>query len=504
MKSPTTTTTLVRSATSQAFASDGTPFNPQDDLWFFRTLSSSVIFDFGRLRNVASEELIGSAKSAMRLLVETRNLRTVLAAFKQFRYLCMSAHQRRERTVCEIDAEDVAYWCARGNVAYLAQLRILTEPWRKLKLPGILSETHTFMAQIRVPPKNDKDVVRTWDPEAGAYRPAEDVALKAALDAAFNSGEVSLYDYAVARMLRGLGMRPAQLAAIKVCDLRRNGERVEVRIPLVKQRGIPERGAFMPWKPITQGLADILFLHVETNVLPRVAAGYDQDLAQLFPRKRGGEIASSIGVDQHQTQDMITKGFQKLFARLAVVSPITGRIMVVNPQRERHTVLTGLAMNGCNALEIAANAGHSSPESCQAYVDAGIDHFQRMERLVGEAFIPIADRFLGKVVREAKDLKAKKDPDAVLRDNDLTGVGSCEIGGCQAVEAGVAPVACYTCRKFRAWAEGPHEALLGALLARQSELIAEGHAEMAETSTATIVAITDLLEAIQQREAADG
>lgn len=178
--------------------------------------------------------------------------------------------------------------------------------------------------------------------------------------------------------------------------------------------------------------------------------------------------------------------------------------MVVNPQRERHTVLTNLAMNGCNALEIAANAGHSSPESCQAYVDAGIDHFQRMERLVGEAFLPIADRFFGKVVREAKDQKAQQDPDAVLRDKELTGVGSCEIGGCQAVDAGVAPVACYTCRKFRAWAERPHEALLRALLARQSELIEAGHAEMAETGTATIVAITDLLEAIRQREAADG
>lgn len=503
MKAPTTTA-ATRSETPQAFASDGAPFNPQDDLWSFRTLSASVIFDFERLRNDVSEDLIQSAKRAMRVLVETKNLMSVLAAFKQFRYLCMRAHQRRERIVSVIDAEDVAYWCARGNLAYLAQLRILTEAWRTLKLPGILPETHDFIGQIRVPSKNDKDAVRTWDPDAGAYRPAEDSALKTALDAAFNAGSADLYNYAVARMFRGLGMRPAQLAAMKVCDIRRNGDRVELRIPLLKQRGIPERGAFMPWKPITQGLADILFLHVETNVLPRVAAGYDQDLAQLFPRMRGGEIASSIGVDQHQTQDMITKGFQKLFARLAVVSPITGRIMVVNPQRERHTVLTGLAMNGCNALEIAANAGHSSPESCQAYVDAGIDHFQRMERLVGEAFIPIADRFLGKVVREAKDLTAKNDPDAVLRDKDLIGVGSCGIGGCQAVEAGVAPIACYTCRKFRAWAEGPHEALLGALLARQSELIAEGHAEMAETSTATIVAITDLLEAIQQRENADG
>jgi hypothetical protein len=88
-------------------------------------------------------------------------------------------------------------------------------------------------------------------------------------------------------------------------------------------------------------------------------------------------------------------------------------------------------MNGCNELEIAANAGHASAESCKAYVDASLDHYQRMERLVGEAFIPIADRFLGKVVREVSDKKIKEDPDAVLFDKNMTGVRSCEIGGCQ-------------------------------------------------------------------------
>lgn len=503
MTSPTSSMSVVRSEYRKAFASDGTPFDPEQDLWSFRTLSSAININFTLLRNCMSSELLNSFKRSMQMKVTTGNLQTAGAAFRQFRNLVLIAHQRRDGTVEQIDMEDVAAWCARGNVAYLGQIRILTEVWKMLKLPGILTETHDFIAQIRVPSRNDKDAVRTWDPDAGAYRPVEDAALKVALDAAFNAGEVNLYDYAVARVFRGIGMRSAQLAAMKVCDLRRSGERVEVRIPLLKQRGIPERGAFMPWKPITQGLADLLFLHIETNVLPRLSPGQDPDSAQLFPPKRLA-FAVSSGLDHHQDKNGVQKIFLRLFTRLAVVSPLTGRLMVVNPQRERHTVLTGLAMNGCNALEIAANAGHSSPESCQAYVDAGIDHFQRMERLVGEAFIPIADRFLGKVVREAKDLTAKKDPDAVLRDKDLTGVGSCEIGGCQAVEAGVAPIACYTCRKFRAWAEGPHEALLGALLARQSELIADGHAEMAETSTATIVAITDLLEAIQQREAADG
>jgi len=161
-------------------------------------------------------------------------------------------------------------------------------------------------------------------------------------------------------------------------------------------------------------------------------------------------------------------------------------------------------MQGCTASEIAANAGHSSPESCIPYIDATIEHFQRMERLVGEAFIPIADRFLGKVIREQEDRNAQSDPNAVLRGKDLTGVGSCELGGCGAIAAGVAPLACYECRKFRAWDDAPHERILEWLYSEQSELMQAGHSDVAETKTSTILAITDLLEAINARKVSNG
>jgi hypothetical protein len=224
----------------------------------------------------------------------------------------------------------------------------------------------------------------------------------------------------------------------------------------------------------------------------------------MFPPRRG-KVATADGIEGHVNRHDLYHAFVRTFDDLGVVSPLTGKRMVVNPRRERHTVLTGLAMNGCTAEEIAANAGHENPTSCQPYVDASIDHFQRMESLVGEAFIPVADRFLGKVVRGEADREAARSPDAVLRDRTLEPVGSCEVGGCGAVDAGVAPVACYTCRKFRAWADAPHADLLDRLLTEQAELVEGGHPEVAETRTATIVAIGDLLEAIRLRkESADG
>ena len=179
---------------------------------------------------------------------------------------------------------------------------------------------------------------------------------------------------------------------------------------------------------------------------------------------------------------------------LGVTSPITGRIITGHPHRDRHTYLTMLAMNGCTADEIAANAGHSSPASSEAYVHAAIDHFQRMEKLVGTAFIPIADRFLGSVTTSKKDSRA----DDPIIDATASGVGSCQIGGCNAIEAGVAPLACYTCRKFRAWSDAPHADLLEMLMEDVDRLRADGHATVADTRLPTIIAIGDLLERIRQ------
>ncbi|MCF8516891.1 MAG: hypothetical protein K9G72_21400, partial [Rhodobacteraceae bacterium] len=163
MTLPTSSMSVIRSEYRKAFASDGTPFDPEQDLWSFRTLSSAININFTLLRNCMSSELLNSLKRSMQMKVTTGNLQTAGAAFRQFRNLVLIAHQRRDGTVEQIDMEDVAAWCARGNVAYLGQIRILTEVWKMLKLPGILTETHDFIAQIRVPSRNDKDAVRTWD-----------------------------------------------------------------------------------------------------------------------------------------------------------------------------------------------------------------------------------------------------------------------------------------------------------------------------------------------------
>ena len=480
-------------------AVDGSYYEPDARVWRFETRSRVVVLDFGMMEPITTSGLLAEVRQTLELLVETRNLNSVDAGFRQLRVLLIAAQARRRAPVDAILVEDIAAWVKRGNGAYRGQLEIVVEAAADLDLQWFTHGARTLLEQVHIPPKTELEAVRTWDPKAGPYRPAEDAVLKAALDAGFNDGKVNLFDYALARLIRGLGSRPAQVAALKVGDLRRENGRAEIRIPVVKERGTPERGAFLSWKPLAQGLADILLLHIETNVLPHLAAGADPDLAPLFPARRG-PIRATQKFDSHMKGDNIMKRFKRAFGKAPITSPISGMGITVNPRRDRHTVLTSLAMNGCTAAEIAANAGHKNAASCDPYIDASIEHHQRMETLVGPAFVPIADRFLGHVVDRAQDKTAIEDPDAVLVDRALDGLGSCGVGGCTAIDAGAAPLACYTCRRFRAWSDAPHAKLLEVLVKDRSRLVEAGHPEVAETRTPTIVAITDLLENIRQQK----
>ena len=407
------------------------------------------------------------------------------------------------RPIDLIEAEDIAAFLSGVNVGYAGHLKMIGRKARAIRSPLFSDDGLDFLERVFVPDTNDQDAVLRWDPVAGPYRPSEDKVLKAEIDAAFNDGRIALYDYALIRCFRGFGPRPAQVAAMKVGDIRREADRDLIRIPMIKQRSVPPRGAFMPWKPVSQGLADLLALHITHNVEPRLAPGRDLRLAPLFPPIRSSLLAAE-SIEGHYTSIDLKQRYRRSIDPLGVRSPITGEVMAVNPRRERHTYLTYLAMHGCTSHEIAANAGHAKPTSREAYVDASIDHFQRMESIVGDLFVAIADRFLGTVTDSASDENAARNPDVILQTEELDDVGSCRVGGCGAVDAGVAPIACYTCRSFRAWADAPHGTLLEFLVEEQERLLADGHAAVADTRIATIVAIADVIEAIRARAVGDG
>lgn len=465
------------------------------DRWVLKHHASSVSLNLGALRERLTEDLFEDVRRVFLNLVQTINPHSAYTAHVTLLSLVRHANGKRGETVAQIDSQDVSSWVMDGNSSRVNLLKIYSNRAKILKSKSFSSCAYSLVASIKVDGASHYESVRTWDPKTGPYRPSEDFALKTALDGAFNDGNVSLRDYVIARLFRGLGIRPTQVALLKVGDVLETGGSASIRIPKVKDRGSGSRESFMPPKPITRELLDVLQLHITVNVEPRLASGFPISDAPVFPAARA-HVINSTDLEVHINVRKVSQVLSDVFAMLSVKSPITGEIIHVNPRRERHTFLTQLAMNGCGALEIAANAGHASPQSCEAYVDASIDHYQRMERLVGEAFIPMADRFLGNVTNSEDDISEQH---SHIYSEDMNEVGSCASGGCDAIDAGVAPFACYSCRKFNAWADAPHEDLLNMLIEEQALLNEQGHGAVAETKTQTIVAITDLLEAIRQR-----
>lgn len=485
---PQARSTLRRSA-------HGLTFDLLDDVWVLKENGRRMTLSWAPVAQIVTPNFDKKLREAFARIASTspgsscQTYQLALRSVLKFGYKASGA------ALHSLSAETFSGWIStQPGSAKIRQVKALFKLWRNLNGQGIDAETLELGDRLSAPKSDSYTYVLTWDADFGPYRPAEDEAIRIALDDAFNEGKINIESYALFRVLRGTGMRIGSLVDLKIEDLRQDNGRWFLRIPKEKQHGVAGwRVLFMPWKPISLGLAHVLQIHIEANIQPNLCGDADPQIAPLFasPKAKDFSLPSAHMKIRHAQSK-----YKSVMERLAVVSPITGRIITGHPHRDRHTYLTMLAMNGCTADEIAANAGHSSSKSSEAYVHAAIDHFQRMEKFVGAAFIPIADRFLGAVTTRAKDSHA----DDPIIDAHASGVGSCQVGGCSAIEAGVAPLACYTCRKFRAWADAPHADLLEMLMEDVERLRAEGHATVADTRLPTIIAIVDLLERIRQEE----
>lgn len=487
---------LPRMRSTRRRSAHGIEFDLFDDVWKLRVEGGKVTLNLGALVGFVTEDLGHWFREGFAKVAAVQTAATCEAYMLTFKKFVEYNASVSGVVLCRIDATMLATWIGKApSSASVSQLKALFRIWRSLRGKGIDDEVFDLAERMSIPDNGQSYVnILTWDEKDGPYRPTEDEAIRLALDDAFNTGLVTLNNYALFRVFRGTGARPSSIADLMVEDLKNDGGQWFLRIPMKKQRGVAGwRVLFMPWKPLSQGLAHVLKMHIECNVRPHVSIDSDLRLAPIFPAVRAKDLSLATA---HQDNDGIERKYRSVMKQLAVVSPVTGRVINGHPSRDRHTYLTMLAMNGCTPEEIAANAGQSSSASCEPYVDATINHFQRMEKLVGAAFIPIADRFLGALTSSVSDIMG----DDPILDERANGVGSCSVGGCNAIEAGVAPLACYTCRKFRAWSDAPHADLLEFLIKEVDRLRVDGHATVAETRMPTIIAIGDLLERIRQNE----
>ena len=168
----------------------------------------------------------------------------------------------------------------------------------------------------------------------------------------------------------------------------------------------------------------------------------------------------------------------------------------VSPTRFRRTIGTRAAMEGHGELIIADLLDHSDIQNVVVYVEATPEIIERIDKAMALQLAPRAQAFMGIIIEDESKAKRGEDPASRIRSPDIAtpnggGVGTCgKYGFCGAY----APVACYTCRKFQAWLDGPHEIVLEELISKREKTLEQpGDERIAFVNDRTILAVADVV-----------
>ena len=118
---------------------------------------------------------------------------------------------------------------------------------------------------------------------------------------------------------------------------------------------------------------------------------------------------------------------------------------------------------------------------------------ERIDRAMAVYLAPVAQAFAGQLIEDESQARRKGDPRSKIVTPEAMAhpVGNCgSFGFCGAN----APIACYTCRNFQPWKDGPHEAVLESLLQERKRVYeATGDLTIASINDRTIFACAEVV-----------
>jgi len=338
---------------------------------------------------------------------------------------------------------------------------------------------HLFNGGVSHQEIDTQDVVMTLDPTRGPYLDAEILAVDNALLAAFEANEIDRHRYLLIMTFRLYGIRPVTCSEITLGDIDLSvAHSVRVRFRVNKQHNAET--AHSPFRPAPMLYGSLLREEVASLSKDFTISGWQE--LPLFPYEHetwSGRRHHTGGQNFNGFASSSTVGerYQQTMGQLNIISPRTGEKMVISARRDRHTVATQLALQGCSAEVIAAWMLHKDTASCEVYVELATKHYQMMDSLLDGKFTHFAGRFFGKLI-SAKDLDQFEDS-GIIEDAEGIGneVGGCATGGCSAIETLSAPYACFTCPSFRLSRSADLNPLLNSLLIKRKLSSSDGQTE---------------------------
>lgn len=131
------------------------------------------------------------------------------------------------------------------------------------------------------------------------------------------------------------------------------------------------------------------------------------------------------------------------------------------------TLGSNIAREGKGELIIAEALDHSDTQNVGVYVKNLPDVVERIDKAVALQLAPLAQAFQGTLVDSEADAERGGDKNSRIGNADVN-IGNCgSYGFCGAM----APIACYTCKYFQPWVDGPHEIILDGLIEKRDEVL---------------------------------
>ncbi len=474
-----------------AFSKDGFEYTPALDAWVINSLLGRFTFKFDTLSSF-SETMVRCLKLVFVWYLENRSF----AHARNLSY-CLSVFYRQQfghsnAVLDRIDLHHIISFRASLDEKTewkLGVVRILLEDLHRLGIgitsPDVLEYLHA--STIRGNIKGTS--VRTRDEKRGAFNDTDLLAIQSGLNDAYAKNVIGLYQFAIAWLFLGYGPRPVQIAALRESDLTvsvtSEGRFYALRMPRAKQQGQDVRSSFKTRYCSKQ----IGMLLEEVIAYNRMHHGdldlSDADRPMFVSRSEGG----LPNLRYHIPSERIVKAMDALSAHVPGIK--------TNSKRFRITLAQRAVDDGKDKHTVAELLDHSDTQSVGVYYEASPAMVPRLDRHLAMELAPIAQAFAGVVVTIDGKQGSKIDPSTRIFDRSLNNAADDALGSCgQMSFCGLAiPFACYTCRHFKPWRDGPHEEFMSALIDDRERMIVEDISPKLYTiRDRTILAVAEVIQ----------
>lgn len=477
---------------------DGYAYAPGDGHWIIGTDTGRLNFHFDDLGIAPS--LVMGFKGFVAARLRSENPKSAYSNYQWLRPLLLDIAQYDPATI-EISSAHLMNYLAALEERHRyrsTQANDAVRIWARLGIPGISEEAFVAATDMPKHQRNRALAVNLRCPIHGAYSNLEYDGLYRALHAAFASGKISIDNYALCLLSGAISPRPVQIASLMVEDLKitsgPEGKIYILCVPRAKQRGGGYRTQFTD-RPLVEEIGMVLEAQARIVCEQVMRCGVD-DLKQIpmFPAVHVSGTFFDNGMKfGRPTSASIAMRIINVMEGLGVRSERTGGAINVNATRARRTAGTRAAQEGKSLEEIAAVLDHTSLTAAQSYVEIRSELLQRLDKKVAMLLAPMAQRFAGTLAERGDGLEQGIQRHVFGAVDD--GEGPTDVGGCgKHGFCGLGkPIACYTCRLFHPWLDGPHEAILDGLLARRRRMAADGSLTVAITLDDTIVACAEVV-----------